>query len=115
MLERQIKVDNLAEQVAKALAKTDHAEAHHTESFKQKGGAIKAHIGELEAKRAELIAQLDPAMAQRYEALRAEKNGVAVSCLEDDIARHVDRPSSMACSPSCARATRSPNVPIAIA
>ena len=31
LLERQIKVDNLAEQVAQALAKTDHAEAHHTE------------------------------------------------------------------------------------
>ena len=84
MLERQIKVDNLAEQVAQALAKTDHAEAHHTESFKQKGSAIKAHISELETKRAALIAQLDPATAQRYEALRAEKNGVAVSRLEDD-------------------------------
>lgn len=84
LLERQIKVDNLAEQVAQALAKTDHAEAHHTEHFKQKGGAIKARISELEAKRASLIAQLDPATAQRYEALRAEKNGVAVSQLEGD-------------------------------
>lgn len=85
LLERQIKVDNLAEQVAQALAKTDHAEAHHTESFKQKGGAIKAHIGELETKRAELIAQASTRpWAQRYEALRAEKNGVAVSRLEDD-------------------------------
>ena len=84
LLERQIKVDKLAEQVAEALAKVDHAEAHHTEHFKQKGGAIKARITELEEKRASLIAQLDSGTAQRYEALRAEKNGVAVSQLEGD-------------------------------
>lgn len=84
LLERQIKVDKLAEQVAEALAKVDHAEAHHTEQFKQKGGAIKAHITELESERSSLISQLEPALAQRYEALRKEKNGVAVSQLEGD-------------------------------
>lgn len=84
LLERQIKVDKLAEQVAEALAKVDHAEAHHTEHFKQKGGAIKTRIAELEAERASLIAELDPTVAKRYEALRAEKNGVAVSQLEGD-------------------------------
>ena len=55
-----------------------------TEHFKQKGGAIKERIAQLEAERATLIAQLDPAIAQRYEALRAEKNGIAVSELEGD-------------------------------
>lgn len=84
LLERQIKVDKLAEQVAEALAKVDHAEAHHTESFKQKGGAIKGRIAELEAQRTTLLARLDASMVQRYEALRAEKNGVAVSQLEGD-------------------------------
>ena len=70
LLERQIKVDKLAEQVAEALAKIDHAEMHHTEHFKQKGGAVKERIAQLEA--------------ERYEALRAEKNGIAVSELEGD-------------------------------
>lgn len=84
LLERQIKVDKLAEQVAEALAKVDHAEAHHTEHFKQKGGAIQARIAQLETERTTLLAQLDLAIAQRYEALRAEKNGVAVSRLEGD-------------------------------
>ena len=55
---------------------------HHTEHFKKKGGAIKERIAQLEAERATLIAQLDPAIAQRYEALRAEKNGMAGSELE---------------------------------
>lgn len=84
LLERQIKIDGLAEQVTAALAKIDHAEEHHTAQFKQKGSAIKAEIDALEKQRAALIAQLDEPTAKRYEQLRAEKNGVAVSQLEDD-------------------------------
>ena len=84
LLERQIKIDKLADQVAQALAKIDHAEAHHTEHFKQKGGAIRERIAKLEAERTALNGQLDDALAQRYEALRAEKKGMAVSRLEGD-------------------------------
>lgn len=84
LLERQIKIDKLADQVAEALARVDHAEAHHTQHFKEKGSAIKERMTQLEQQRDELKAQLDAAVAKRYDALRAEKNGVAVCELEDD-------------------------------
>lgn len=84
LLERQIKIDKLADQVAEALARVDHAEAHHTQAFKEKGSVIKESIEKHKAQRAVLIAQLEPVLAQRYEALRAEKNGTAVCELEDD-------------------------------
>lgn len=84
LLERQIKVDKLAEQVTEALAKVNHAEEHHTEQFKQKGGAIRQRIAQLEGERSTLLSQLDEATARRYESLREEKNGVAVSRLEGD-------------------------------
>jgi predicted nucleic acid-binding Zn-ribbon protein len=85
LLERQIKIDNLADQVADMLAKVDHAEEHHTEHFKQKGGEIKERVAQLEAEREALAAQLDASMLAKYEALRAEKGGVAVARLEEDL------------------------------
>lgn len=84
LLERQIKIEKAADQVAEMLAKVNHAEEHHTAQFKQKGGAIKERIAQLEARRAQLLGQLDAQLAKRYEALRAEKSGIAVSVLEDD-------------------------------
>ena len=83
-VKRQKSIAVEQDELLERLAKIDHAEMHHTEHFKQKGGAIKECIAQLEAERATLIAQLDPAIAQRYEALRAEKNGIAVSELEGD-------------------------------
>lgn len=84
LLERQIKIDKLADQVADALARVDHAESHHTQSFKEKGSAIKKRIDELTAQRDQLKEQLDASLVQRYDALRSEKNGTAVCELEDD-------------------------------
>lgn len=84
LLERQIKIDKLADQVADMLGKVDHAEEHHTEHFKQKGSAIKERIAQLDAEREALIAQLDATLAAKYETIRAEKGGVAVAQLEDD-------------------------------
>lgn len=84
LLERQIKVDDLATQVAAALAKVDHAEAHHTAQFKEKGGKIKESISKLEDEKRSLAAGLSEATLKRYEALKKEKNGVAVCVLEDD-------------------------------
>lgn len=84
LLERQIKIENLAEQVVGALKKVDQAEEQNTAQFKQKGGAIKAEMDALAVRRKSLLEKLDASMAKRYEALRAEKNGIAVSQLEDD-------------------------------
>lgn len=84
LLERQIKIDSLAEQVADALKKIDLAEEQHTANFKQKGNQITAHIEALEAQRNSLISQLDAALLKRYDALRAEKNGIAVCELDGD-------------------------------
>ena len=84
LLERQIKIDKVADQVADMLAKVDEAEAHHTEHFKEKGSAIKERTASLEAKRASIVAQLDPLLVKRYEQIRAEKNGIGLSRLEDD-------------------------------
>lgn len=84
LLERQIKIEALAQQVVEALAKIDQAESQRTEQFKAEGGVIKARIDELQSKRDDLARSLDADVLKRYEALRAEKNGTAVSELEDD-------------------------------
>ncbi len=84
LLERQIKIDNLADQVADMLQKLNHNEQHHTESFKEKGGAIRDRIASLESERETLLAQIEPDIAHRYEALREEKNGIGLSRLEED-------------------------------
>lgn len=84
LLERQIKIDKLADQVADMLAKLDHREQHLTEAFKEKGGAIKKRIDAAQATHDGLVAQLDARLARRYEQLRAEKGGVALARLEGD-------------------------------
>lgn len=84
LLERQIKIDKLADQVADMLAKVNHSEHHHTENFKKKGGELRERIASLEAERETLIAQIAPELASRYEALREEKSGIGLSRLEDE-------------------------------
>lgn len=84
LLERQIKIDKLADQVADMLAKVDHGEQHATEQFKRKGTAIKEHMEQLSAERDTLLVQLDPAVAARYEQVRAEKGGIALARLDGD-------------------------------
>ena len=44
LLERQIKIDKLADQVADMLGKVDHKEEHLTADFKEKGGKIKQEL-----------------------------------------------------------------------
>lgn len=83
LLERQIKIDNLAAQVSGMLAQVDHREHHLTEDFKAKGGEIRARQEQLNAERVQLTAQLDEAVLARYERLRAEKGGMGVAFLED--------------------------------
>lgn len=83
LLERQIKIDKLADQVADMLGKVDHRESHLTADFKEKGGKIKQELERLQKRRAGLKGQLDAALASRYERLREEKRGIAVGVLED--------------------------------
>lgn len=84
LLERQIKIDKLADQVADMLAKVDHGEHHVTEEFKRKGTAIKEHMDQLAAERTALIVQLDGETASRYEQIREEKGGIALAFLDGD-------------------------------
>ena len=84
LLERQIKIDKLADQVADMLAKVDHREEHLTAAFKEKGGKLRQRIVELKASHDALVAELEEPLAKRYEQLRAEKGGVAVARLEGD-------------------------------
>ena len=83
LLERQIKIDHLANQVADMLAALDHKEEHLTADFKEKGGKIKEVQDQLATEHDELIAQLPLAMQKRYEKLRAEKGGIGVAFYEE--------------------------------
>ncbi len=82
LLERQIKIDHLAEQVADMLAKLDHKEHHLTEDFKVKGGEAKREIDAIEARVAELLSVLPADLAARYAKLKDEKGGMPVAVLE---------------------------------
>ena len=84
VLERQIKIDQLAGQVADMLAKVDRTEEQLTQSFKRKGGKIKAAMDEQAVQRAELVAQLPAGLARAYEAKRAEKGGIALAELDGE-------------------------------
>lgn len=84
LLERQIKVDKLAAQVAGMLAKLDHSEQHLTDDFKKKGGEIKERMGRSLAERKALLVQLDAQLASKYESIRKEKGGIALARLDGD-------------------------------
>ena len=84
LLERQIKIDKLADQVADMLGKVDHAEHHETESFKREGKKIKDRMDQLAAERKALIVQLDPDIAKRYEKIAQEKGGIALAYLQGE-------------------------------
>ncbi len=115
LVERQIKIDHLANQIADMLHELDHKEAHLTKDFKEKGGALKKIIDESSARHDELIAQLDRELAERYEKIAAEKGGMAVAelknghcsaCgtafLEGQLGKLKDGPALTEC-PSCHR------------
>ena len=84
LLERQIKIDNLADQLHGMLAQVDHEEEHLTADFKEKGGALKRRMTELAAERKGYLAELEQSVAARYERLVAEKGGIAVARLNGD-------------------------------
>ena len=75
LLERQIKIDNLAAQLADMLAKLDHKERHLTEDFKEKGGEAKARVDALQAQIERLVGELPAALQTRYAKVKAEKGG----------------------------------------
>ena len=83
LLERQIKIDHLANQVADMLHALDHKEEHLTAAFKEKGGKVKVRQDQLKAQHDELIAQLSAPLARKYEKLRAEKGGIGVAQYEN--------------------------------
>ena len=82
LLERQIKIDNLAAQLADMLAKLDHKEHHLTEDFKEKGGEAKARVDALQAQIERLVGDLPAALQSRYAKVKAEKGGRGAAFLE---------------------------------
>lgn len=84
LLERQIQIDKLADQVADMLEKLDAKEEKVTSEFKRKGGELKDRLSSMEGERETLLGELDPSLAAKYEKIREEKGGIAVSRLEGD-------------------------------
>ena len=82
LLERQIKIDNLAAQLADMLAKLDHKEHHLTEDFKEKGGEAKARVDALQAQIERLVGELPAVLQSRYAKVKAEKGGRGAAFLE---------------------------------
>ena len=82
LLERQIKIDNVANQVSDMLAKVDHKEQHLSAEFKEQGGRVKAKIDDLQSGIDEAMASLDPKLAARYKKLKEEKGGIGVAWFE---------------------------------
>ena len=83
LLERQIEAERLDVQLSQMLARVDEREAALTESFREKGGAIKERVQAAQAARAELAAQVNAAAMARYEQLRKEKGGIGLATVED--------------------------------
>lgn len=83
LLERQIEAERLDAQLSQMLARVDEREAALTESFREKGGAIKERVQAAQAARAELAAQVNAAAMARYEQLRKEKGGIGLATVED--------------------------------
>lgn len=77
------KIEAVAEQVSKALAVLDERERAATGEFQQQGGALKAAIAQLEAKRGEAAAGLGPQLGAAYEKTAKQRGGVAVGVLTE--------------------------------
>ena len=84
MLERQIKIDNFADQLSGMLADVDEKERAYTVTFKEKGGALKARIDELAAEHTRLGQLLAPETLARYERIRDEKGGIGLARLDGE-------------------------------
>ncbi|MCD8200160.1 MAG: hypothetical protein LUD25_04330 [Coriobacteriaceae bacterium] len=82
--ERRDKIEELTAQLDQMKADLDAKEAGLTETFKEKGGAIKAQIDEYEKQRTESLGELDDQTAKLYESLLDEKNGIAIAQLEGE-------------------------------
>lgn len=82
LLERQIKIDNLAAQVSDMLEKLDHKEHHLTEDFKEKGAELKSQIESLESRVDSAKGELSQELVQRYEKLKEQKKGLAIAYFE---------------------------------
>lgn len=82
LLERQIKIDNLAAQVSDMLQNLDHKEHHLTEDFKEKGSEIKGQIDSLQTRVDAAKAELPAELLKRYEKLKEEKKGMPIAYFE---------------------------------
>lgn len=82
LLERQIKIDNLAAQVSDMLEKLDHKEHHLTEDFKEKGAELKSQIESLESRIDSAKNELSQELVQRYEKTKEQKKGLAIAYFE---------------------------------
>ncbi len=84
LLERQIKIDNLADEVAAMLSSVDEKEEKLTQEFKKKAGKLKQQQKELELERAGLVKQVSSVILNAYDHLCEEKNGVGIAHVEND-------------------------------
>ena len=76
------KIEAVRAQVDGALMKLDEQERAATESFVAEGGALKQEAHCHEAERAELAAQVTPAVLDQYEKTAARTGGVAIARLQ---------------------------------
>lgn len=78
------KIEGVAKQIDQALAVLDKQEQEATESFQKEGGALRAAIMQLEAKRSELAQAMGQELLSSYEKIAARCGGVAVAVLNGD-------------------------------
>lgn len=71
-----------ADKIAAAVANGEAKEAELTARFKDRGGHLLAEIEQENAERAKLLAGLPADLRDRYESVRASKNGIAVGVLQ---------------------------------
>ena len=84
LLERQIKIDNLADEIAAMLASVDEKEEKFTQEFKKKAGALKQKQANCEEERAKLVGQVPSFILSAYDDLCKEKGGVGLAHVEND-------------------------------
>lgn len=77
------KIEAVGDQVAKALAVLDERERAATEEFQHQGGALKAAIAQLEAKRGGVSGGLGSELLSVYEKTAKQRGGVAVGVLAE--------------------------------
>jgi predicted nucleic acid-binding Zn-ribbon protein len=71
--------------IDEALSRAGDDEAKLVDKFQKAGGDILADIEKLKRKRNRLAKALDPAILERYEKIRATRNGIAAGKLEGDM------------------------------